>query len=193
MRYNNYTLWIFNSVVGSAILVGGRAGLWARHWQIDCCNWEKSCYHWHKGLWLVFAIQHYFSSPFLHRYIKKLPPTILANAGTALLGNCFVHNEKLCESYFLHCRAVLFSSLGYLVLAFRNGLIEARKISGRGGIRTHAIEMTGALNQRLRPLGHPTICTLPTRSFLHGLSQVVNTILNTEVGELAGHIKAVTG
>ena len=27
---------------------------------------------------------------------------------------------------------------------------------GRGGIRTHAIEMTGALNQRLRPLGHPT-------------------------------------
>ena len=31
-----------------------------------------------------------------------------------------------------------------------------RKSFGRGGIRTHAIEMTGALNQRLRPLGHPT-------------------------------------
>ena len=28
--------------------------------------------------------------------------------------------------------------------------------SGSGGIRTHAIEMTGALNQRLRPLGHAT-------------------------------------
>ena len=27
---------------------------------------------------------------------------------------------------------------------------------GSGGIRTHAIEMTGALNQRLRPLGHTT-------------------------------------
>ena len=27
---------------------------------------------------------------------------------------------------------------------------------GSGGIRTHAIEMTGALNQRLRPLGHAT-------------------------------------
>ena len=28
---------------------------------------------------------------------------------------------------------------------------------GSGGIRTHAIEMTGALNQRLRPLGHATL------------------------------------
>ena len=33
-----------------------------------------------------------------------------------------------------------------------------KKNSGRGGIRTHAIEMTGALNQRLRPLGHATTC-----------------------------------
>ena len=31
-----------------------------------------------------------------------------------------------------------------------------RKKYGSGGIRTHAIEMTGALNQRLRPLGHAT-------------------------------------
>ena len=31
-----------------------------------------------------------------------------------------------------------------------------KKNSGSGGIRTHAIEMTGALNQRLRPLGHAT-------------------------------------
>ena len=30
---------------------------------------------------------------------------------------------------------------------------------GSGGIRTHAIEMTGTLNQRLRPLGHTTIIT----------------------------------
>ena len=27
---------------------------------------------------------------------------------------------------------------------------------GSGGIRTHALEETGALNQRLRPLGHST-------------------------------------
>ena len=27
---------------------------------------------------------------------------------------------------------------------------------GSGGIRTHASEETGALNQRLRPLGHTT-------------------------------------
>ena len=29
--------------------------------------------------------------------------------------------------------------------------------SGSGGIRTHALERTGALNQRLRPLGHATL------------------------------------
>ena len=37
-----------------------------------------------------------------------------------------------------------------------NQVKEKRKNSGSGGIRTHAIEMTGALNQRLRPLGHAT-------------------------------------
>jgi hypothetical protein len=30
------------------------------------------------------------------------------------------------------------------------------KLIGSGGIRTHAPEETGALNQRLRPLGHAT-------------------------------------
>ena len=32
-----------------------------------------------------------------------------------------------------------------------------KKYSGSGGIRTHASEETGALNQRLRPLGHATL------------------------------------
>jgi|TARA_B110001454_G_scaffold79971_1_gene77248 hypothetical protein len=32
-----------------------------------------------------------------------------------------------------------------------------KKIFGSGGIRTHASEETGALNQRLRPLGHATL------------------------------------
>jgi hypothetical protein len=31
-----------------------------------------------------------------------------------------------------------------------------KKALGSGGIRTHASEETGALNQRLRPLGHAT-------------------------------------
>ena len=31
---------------------------------------------------------------------------------------------------------------------------------GSGGIRTHAPEETGALNQRLRPLGHATYYVL---------------------------------
>ena len=33
---------------------------------------------------------------------------------------------------------------------------ENRNFVGSGGIRTHASEETGALNQRLRPLGHAT-------------------------------------
>ena len=32
-----------------------------------------------------------------------------------------------------------------------------KKYYGSGGIRTHASEETGALNQRLRPLGHATL------------------------------------
>ncbi|GFY14668.1 putative DD41D transposase [Trichonephila clavipes] len=32
-----------------------------------------------------------------------------------------------------------------------------KNTSGSGGIRTHASEETGALNQRLRPLGHATL------------------------------------
>ena len=38
----------------------------------------------------------------------------------------------------------------------KNGSLT-RKIYGSGGIRTHASEETGALNQRLRPLGHATL------------------------------------
>ncbi len=34
-------------------------------------------------------------------------------------------------------------------------LLKQKKF-GSGGIRTHAPEETGALNQRLRPLGHAT-------------------------------------
>ena len=38
------------------------------------------------------------------------------------------------------------------------------KKNGSGGIRTHASEETGALNQRLRPLGHATC--LPIKEIL---------------------------
>ena len=34
---------------------------------------------------------------------------------------------------------------------------KIKEILGSGGIRTHASEETGALNQRLRPLGHATL------------------------------------
>ena len=37
---------------------------------------------------------------------------------------------------------------------------KRKKSPGSGGIRTHASEETGALNQRLRPLGHATSSSL---------------------------------
>ena len=41
---------------------------------------------------------------------------------------------------------------------------KKKNISGSGGIRTHASEETGALNQRLRPLGHATLCKTESHS-----------------------------
>ncbi len=38
-----------------------------------------------------------------------------------------------------------------------SGRNMVKKFDGSGGIRTHASEETGALNQRLRPLGHATL------------------------------------
>ncbi len=40
-----------------------------------------------------------------------------------------------------------------------------KKFDGSGGIRTHASEETGALNQRLRPLGHATLIQARIPSF----------------------------
>ena len=44
----------------------------------------------------------------------------------------------------------------YFFTMFKKKKDQKRKILGSGGIRTHASEETGALNQRLRPLGHAT-------------------------------------
>ena len=49
------------------------------------------------------------------------------------------------------------------------------KHCGSGGIRTHASEETGALNQRLRPLGHAT-------SWKHGSAQLRPTIARISGG-----------
>ena len=38
--------------------------------------------------------------------------------------------------------------------------IVEKEFVGSGGIRTHASEETGALNQRLRPLGHPDLLSI---------------------------------
>ena len=46
----------------------------------------------------------------------------------------------------------------YLKAIFHHWIsIYIQKVFGSGGIRTHASEETGALNQRLRPLGHATL------------------------------------
>ena len=55
------------------------------------------------------------------------------------------------------------SPFGQPIVAISSNLDEffiasgLHKTFGSGGIRTHASEETGALNQRLRPLGHATL------------------------------------
>ena len=44
----------------------------------------------------------------------------------------------------------------------------------RSGIRTHAPEETGALNQRLRPLGHPNTTLCKSDSVGHTLNKIGN-------------------
>ena len=55
---------------------------------------------------------------------------------------------------------------------------------GRSGIRTHASEETGALNQRLRPLGHPTATGLLTTSFCRQLNQLINLSINNRCSSI---------
>ena len=49
--------------------------------------------------------------------------------------------------------------VGFGLLENERGKVR-QNYFGSGGIRTHAPEETGALNQRLRPLGHATFVLL---------------------------------
>ena len=51
------------------------------------------------------------------------------------------------------------------------------KICGSGGIRTHASEETGALNQRLRQLGHATPIHI---DFRNGITLLMKSILSCQ-------------
>ena len=53
---------------------------------------------------------------------------------------------------------IVLSVLSVVKFVSRKGLVKFNKKNffGSGGIRTRASEETGALNQRLRPLGHAT-------------------------------------
>ena len=56
---------------------------------------------------------------------------------------------------------------------------NVQNVIGSGGIRTHASEETGALNQRLRPLGHAT------HSFVGGDSlKIENDIYPSQADDL---------
>ncbi len=60
-------------------------------------------------------------------------------------------------SYTRHILALLSSRSSSENIGCKNGFPYREKFYGSGGIRTHASEETGALNQRLRPLGHATL------------------------------------
>ena len=69
-----------------------------------------------------------------------------SNPGHGMPRKIFFFSTQSMDVYFL---------FGYAKPV--QGLKSLKKIAcGSGGIRTHAPEETGALNQRLRPLGHAT-------------------------------------
>ena len=52
-------------------------------------------------------------------------------------------------------QGILFEKQILITVAYERLSSMADMLSDRSEIRTRAIEVTGALNQRLRPLGHP--------------------------------------
>ncbi len=62
------------------------------------------------------------------------------------------------------CETCLARPMKALCLAMSSSKVFQKVSPGSGGIRTHAPEETGALIQRLRPLGHAT----PAEHVLHG-------------------------
>ena len=57
------------------------------------------------------------------------------------------------------------------------------KLPGSGGIRTRASEETGALNQRLRPLGHATHLNT-MKGFIRVLSRLSNCDLHASLSHI---------
>ena len=65
--------------------------------------------------------------------------------------------------------------------------VLGKNVFGSGGIRTHAPEETGALNQRLRPLGHATLHTFKvSESKKNTLCIFFNTLLTVCIRKKGG-------
>ena len=67
-------------------------------------------------------------------------------------GNTTVHFLMRCYEFMVVVYAITHESVGSRM---------SKSPCGSGGIRTRASEETGALNQRLRPLGHATGTSMP--------------------------------
>ena len=65
---------------------------------------------------------------------------------------------------------------------------KIKSFVGSGGIRTHASEETGALNQRLRPLGHATLLHLPLWEILQFLHIHVKTVQTGSSHQCFSHL-----
>ena len=77
------------------------------------------------------------------------------------------HWAWCCMARHDHTKSIHYNKLSHVL---RQNKIYKNLYYGSGGIRTHASEETGALNQRLRPLGHATHTLRPQR-----ISQCNNT------------------
>ena len=71
-----------------------------------------------------------------------------------------VHLHLFCDSQLAAILANKHVFVAHALGRLQQIYYKKQKRPGSGGIRTHASEETGALNQRLRPLGHATDGTL---------------------------------
>ena len=71
----------------------------------------------------------------------------------------FIHDQLEKHPIDDHKENLTYVQWGSYKIGINTIKMSANKIPfGSGGIWTHASEETGALNQRLRPLGHATPC-----------------------------------
>ena len=117
------------------------------------------------------------SSVFWTAWAKRYPETMLFTSGHAATYQTWIRKFKHFFIKWINTTISLCTIYMYIRTTEYAANNYKKKKIGSGGIRTHASEETGALNQRLRPLGHATTYTnsLPTHVVIRTVASLYDT------------------